>query len=58
MRKKRELTVRRSFEIDRLAEKNLVAAYEYLVPSREHQIESCAHKQRLKAKTATRGKEK
>jgi len=58
MRKKRELTARRSFEVDRLAEKNLVAAYEYLVPSGEHQIESGVHKQRLKTKTATRRKEK
>ncbi len=58
MSKKRELTVRRTFEVDRLAEKNLIAAYEYLVPPKAHRIESWAHKQHLQAQTAKKGKEK
>ncbi len=58
MRKNRELTVRRTFEVDRLAEKNLIAAYEYLVPHKVHRIESWTHKQRLHAQVAKRGKEK
>ena len=57
MRIKRELKVRRTIEVDRLAEKNLIAAYEYLVPPKAHLIESCTHKQRLKAKTTKGGKE-
>jgi len=56
MRKKRELKVRRTFEVNRLAEKNLIAAYEYLVSPKAHVIESCAHKRHLKAKTAKKGK--
>ena len=58
MSKKRELTAKRTFEVDRLAEKNLIAAYEYLVPLKVHRIESWAHKQRLQAQAAKRGKEK
>ncbi len=58
MSKKRERKVSRSFEVDRLAEKNLIAAYEYLVPVKIHLLANWSQKQGLKAKTTKREKEK